>query len=297
MKTITSQVAGILALFAGCAQAHVSLEQPGAEAGQPYRAILRVGHGCEGAATTRLALQIPPGFANARPLARPGWIAVLKGTQVSWNAGNAAAALPNGERGEFVLEGIAPRLPGVLWLKVQQTCGQATQDWSQVPASGTSTAGLKFPAVALMVLSAQDYATPTPPVQVKGAWLRPAVQGQQATGGYMLLTARETLRLVGVATPVAAVAEVHEMKMEGDVMKMRPLASLELPAGQTVELKPGGYHLMLQELRQPLPRGSVVPLTLVLRNAAGVESRVELKVPVEVAMPGAAGVDGHKHKH
>ena len=71
--------------LATLAQAHVSLEQPLAEAGKPYRAVLRVGHGCEGAATTRLAMQVPPGFANARPLARPGWIAVLKGARPGWS--------------------------------------------------------------------------------------------------------------------------------------------------------------------------------------------------------------------
>jgi copper(I)-binding protein len=134
--------------------------------------------------------------------------------------------------------------------------------------------------------------------RVEGAWVRSAVPGQQGTGAFMKLTANEPMQLVGVSTPVAAVAELHEMRMEGDVMRMRAVAKLELPAGRTVELKPGGYHLMLQDLKQALAPGSTVPLVLVLRDAKGAESKLELKVPVRVAAPprgAAAPTDGHKH--
>ena len=134
-------------------------------------------------------------------------------------------------------------------------------------------------------------------VQVEGAWVRSTVPSQQGTGGFMKLTARQPMTLIGVATPVAGVAEVHEMKMEGDLMKMRAIQALELPAGKTVELKPGGYHLMLMDLKRVLPPGSTVPLTLLLRNAAGVESRVEFKVPVGVQAPGAAATAADTHKH
>ena len=96
------------------------------------------------------------------------------------------------------------------------------------------------------------------PVEVTEGWVRVSVQGQKATGAFMKLTAKETTRLVGVSTAVAGVAEVHEMKMDGDVMKMRALADgLELPAGKTVELKPGGFHVMLMAVvadpSQPWP--------------------------------------------
>jgi copper(I)-binding protein len=114
----------------------------------------------------------------------------------------------------------------------------------------------------------------------------------------MRLTAKDAAQLVGVATPVAGVAEVHEMKMEGDVMRMRAVAKLDLPPGQPVELKPSGYHLMLQDLKQPLAAGSTVPLTLTFRDAKGVESKLELKVPVAAQAPGAptpAATSGHKH--
>ncbi|MES2424228.1 MAG: copper chaperone PCu(A)C [Pseudomonadota bacterium] len=133
-------------------------------------------------------------------------------------------------------------------------------------------------------------------VDVKDAWVRAAVPGQKATGGFMKITARENLTLVGVRSPVAGITEVHEMKMDGDVMRMRALpAGLALPAGKTVELKPGGYHLMLLDLKQPLARGATVPLTLVLKNAKGAESLQALKVPVGTSPTATPAADAHKH--
>jgi copper(I)-binding protein len=121
-------------------------------------------------------------------------------------------------------------------------------------------------------------------VEVKDPWVRAAVPGQTGTGAFMKITATNGARLVSASSPVAGVTEVHEMKMEGNVMKMRALeGGLELPAGKTVELKPGGYHVMLMDLKGPLARDSTVPLTLVFKDAKGVESRIELKVPVSTA--------------
>lgn len=136
----------------------------------------------------------------------------------------------------------------------------------------------------------------TAAVKVEGAWARATVQGQKGTGAFMSLTAKDGAQLVGVSTPVAGVAEVHEMKMEGDVMKMRALPSLDLPAGKKVDLKPGGYHVMLMDLKAPLAKDSTIPVTLLFKDAKGVESKLELKLPVATAAPGAAGAAaGHKH--
>lgn len=139
-------------------------------------------------------------------------------------------------------------------------------------------------------------------VEVRDAWVRASVQGQMATGAFMKITAKDGARLVGVTTPVAGVAEVHEMKMEGDVMKMRALPALDLPAGKPVELKPGGYHVMLMDLKAALPKDSTVPMTLVFKDAKGAESKVELKVPVSMTAPnanvkaeGKAAMEAHKH--
>jgi copper(I)-binding protein len=123
---------------------------------------------------------------------------------------------------------------------------------------------------------------------VEAGWVRSSVAGQQGTGAFMKLTAPKAIQLVGVSTPVAGVAELHEMKMDGDVMRMRPVRMLDLPAGRTIELKPGGYHLMLMDLKQPLAVGSTVPLTLHFRDAGGAERQLELKLPVAIQPPGAS---------
>lgn len=133
-------------------------------------------------------------------------------------------------------------------------------------------------------------------VEVKDAWARASVQGQKASGAFMKITAKDGAQLVGVASPVAGVAEVHEMKMEGDVMKMRAAPILDLPAGKTVELKPGGYHVMLMDLKTPLLKDTQVPLTLVFKDAKGVESRLEVQVPVRTAAPATGAGMGHDMK-
>lgn len=135
------------------------------------------------------------------------------------------------------------------------------------------------------------------PLKVEGAWVRSTVPGQQGTAAFMKLTADRPLQLVGVSTPVAGTADLHEMKREGDLMMMRPVGKLDLPPGRTVALTPSGYHLMLQDLKQPLRAGTTVPLTLVLRDAKGVQTQLELKLPVASRAPAAtaAPTDGHKH--
>jgi copper(I)-binding protein len=138
----------------------------------------------------------------------------------------------------------------------------------------------------------------TAPVKIDKAWARATVQGQKGTGAFMSLTASEGTKLVGLSTPVAGVAEVHEMKMEGDVMKMRAMpGGLDLPAGKTVELKPGGYHVMLMDLKTPLAKDSTIPVTLLFKNAKGVESKLNITVPVSVTAPGAAAAAAPDHKH
>jgi len=147
---------------------------------------------------------------------------------------------------------------------------------------------MKFKSLFAVTALATTFVAPlaAQTVEVKDAWVRTSVPGQMATGAFMKITSKEGAKLVGASSPVAGVAEVHEMKMEGNVMKMNAVAGgLELPAGKTVELKPGGYHVMLMDLKAALPKDSTIPLTLLLKDAKGVESKVELKVAVGTAAP------------
>ena len=123
-------------------------------------------------------------------------------------------------------------------------------------------------------------------VTVTDAWARATVQGQKATGAFMKITVKDNAKLVGVSSPAAGVAEIHEMKMDKDVMKMAALPNgLDLPAGQAVELKPGGYHVMLMDLKAPLAKDTTVPVTLTFQDAKGVKSNVVLNVQVGMQAP------------
>jgi copper(I)-binding protein len=135
-------------------------------------------------------------------------------------------------------------------------------------------------------------------VTVTDAWARATVTGQKATGAFMTLTAKDNAKLVGVSSPVAGVAEIHEMKMDKDVMKMAALPNgLDLPAGKAVALKPGSYHVMLMDLKAPLVKDSTVPVTLMFQDTKGVKSTVELKVLVGMQPPAMPSHDHGSHKH
>lgn len=153
----------------------------------------------------------------------------------------------------------------------------------------------------LLLLAAIGPASIWAQVKVDNAWARATVQGQQATGVFMQLTAPQATQLVAVSTPVAGVAEIHEMKMDAGVMKMRAMPKLDLPANQKVELKPGGYHLMLMDLKTPLTSQASVALTLTFRDAKGMQSQQQVNVPVSTSMPGMPSggtpspMQGHPH--
>ena len=117
-------------------------------------------------------------------------------------------------------------------------------------------------------------------VSVEGAWARASVPGQKATGAFMRLTAPEAMRLVRAQSPAAGVTEVHEMKMDGDIMTMAEVkGGIVIPAGQTVELKPMGLHIMfLQVKEQPVVNTSFKG-SLTFEKAGTVEVEFEVVEP------------------
>jgi copper(I)-binding protein len=123
---------------------------------------------------------------------------------------------------------------------------------------------------------------------VQDAWARPTVQGQTVGGGYFRIDGGPTNdRLLGATTDIAQSVELHTMRMDGDVMRMRQLDSVEVPAKQTVEFKPGGMHVMLIGLKTPLKVGNVFPMTL----------RFEKAGPVSVNVRVLPGPPSAEHKH
>ena len=132
-------------------------------------------------------------------------------------------------------------------------------------------------------------------VAITNSWVRATVQGQKATGAFMTVTSKENAKLVTVSSPVAGIVEIHEMKMDKDVMKMSALPNgLDLPAGKAVDLKPGGFHIMLMDLKLPLNKDVAVPLTLTLQDSSGKKSQQVVQVPVSVQPPSGQGMN-HQH--
>ena len=177
LRTISLVALTLAGSFHHQAYAHIVLQEPAAAAGTSYRATFRVGHGCADMPTHSLRITIPPGFNGAQPMPKAGWnvrtvsgklaqpytrhgTAYTDGVQeISWTAISPDNALPSAHYDEFVIRGTTPSQPGPLWFKVVQGCRDgakvASNDWLEVPVSGTSTKGLKSPAALLEVLDVQ----------------------------------------------------------------------------------------------------------------------------------------------
>ena len=175
--------------WASPALAHIVLENGQAPVASYYKAVLQVGHGCQGAATTAVAVTLPVGFKGAKPMPKVGWAVTAEAAPVAapydrhgqrvtedvrvvrWTAASPAGALPDAHYDEFVLRGQLPDAPGPLWFAVRQSCGAVVQDWLEVPATGTSTTGLTWPAARLLV-------TPVATAQPAGLTPSPAARSQ-----------------------------------------------------------------------------------------------------------------------
>ncbi len=148
-------------------------------------------------------------------------------------------------------------------------------------------------ALAALVLGALVTLPASAQTTVKDPWIRGTVAQQKASGLFAQITSAGGGKLVAASSPVAGVVEIHEMTMDGNVMRMRALPNgLDLPAGKAVDLKPGGYHVMLMDLKQQLKDGETVPVTLVIEGADKKRETVEIKAPVK-ALNAAPAM--HKH--
>jgi periplasmic copper chaperone A len=185
----TLKFIALCALFfpATSAFSHITLEQAQAETGAYYKATLRVGHGCEGLPTTAVRVQLPAGFQGGKPMPKTGWTLQAKTeklatpydnhgkpitediTEITWTAKAPEFALKDSEYDEFILRGRAAMPAGAAWFKVTQLCQDGSKTgsnpWTEIPAQGTSTRGLKYPAALLNVTApttATSSAKPAP---------------------------------------------------------------------------------------------------------------------------------------
>lgn len=166
---------------------------------------------------------------------------------------------------------IALRLIAFACIAAALPCAQAAQP--AAPAAAAAASGQAAPVV-----------------KVEGAWARATVAGQSSSAAYMVLTADAAQTLVSARTDVAGLTELHEMALQGDVMRMRALPEgVPLAAGQAVALKPGGLHIMLMQLKRPLRAGEVLPLTLTFKGADGRLRSQQVPVTVQRSAPGGTG--------
>lgn len=298
------------------AVAHVTLEVREAKAGAPYKATLRVPHGCDGTATLKVKAQIPEGVIAVKPMPKAGWqVDTVRGAYAKTYPYYHGAKLSEGVKeiawtgkladehfDEFVFSGfLAADLPaGRIYFQVTQECEKGDMRWSEIPAAGQDSHALKAPAPALVILA--QHAAPSAAAQsfkagaltIEAPWIRATPGGARIAGGYMKITnaGKDADRLVGGTFPVAGRFEVHEMSMDGGVMKMRELAKgLEIKPGESVELKPGGYHVMFMDLKRGLKEGETYKGTLVFEKAG----KVEIEYKIGPIGGGAPKAGGHSH--
>ncbi|MBX9927136.1 MAG: DUF1775 domain-containing protein [Hyphomicrobiaceae bacterium] len=326
MKQVLKRALGLLLLVTtspSLATAHASLETGEAPSGAFYKAVVKVPHGCQGSPTTALTVTIPTGLVSVKPMPKPGWqLATRKAAypapvegykgkpttegvvEIVWSGGR----LLDEHYDEFVFQALVS--PGVaagtaLAVPVRQTCETGEVAWSEVAEPG-SDAKLAFPAPILKITPAKSQpskaksVTTATGLDIGPAWSRATPQG--AANGAAFLTIRNTGtvadRLIGAELDGGKRTEIHETTSVDGIMRMRHVGEIVIPAGATVELKPGGLHIMIMGLDKPVEAGSVVKGTLVFEKAGRVAvtfpaAAVGAQSPESAAQPGTPSAQSH----
>jgi uncharacterized protein YcnI/copper(I)-binding protein len=312
--------------------AHITLATGETRASTYYKAVFQVPHGCDGAATQSIRIQIPEGVIGVKPMPKPGWTlnvtrgayaksyqshgkAVTEGPkEVVWSGGS----LSDDNYDEFVFTSFITDFPSgqaIAFPTVQQ-CTKGEVRWDQIASAGENPHSLKSPAPMLRIVAdttvaqaqmdhgnmdhskmgaAPQTGSDTYKVGdlvVVSPWTRATPGGAKIAGGYLKVTnnGKSSDRLVSATSAGADRVEIHEMSMTDGVMKMRPLTDgLIIKPGETVELKPGGFHMMFMDIKQPLKQGDTLKTTLKFEKAG------TLDVSFNVNAMGATGEPAHKH--
>ncbi|MGO4389626.1 DUF1775 domain-containing protein [Microvirga sp. 2YAF29] len=318
---LTSRTSGALLAAAFIAVsapafAHVTFENAQAKPNSTFKAVMRIGHGCGGEPTTKVRVRIPEGIVAVKPMPKAGWkLETAKGAYVKAYQVNGEAvsegvtdivwsgSLEDGHYDEFVFQvrfTDAYQPSATVYFPVVQECAKGVNEWVQVPADGQDPHSLESPAPGVRIVAAESTAqqAATPSQQKVGAltidqpWSRATPGGAKVGGGYLRITNTGSTpdRLTGGSFTGASRVEVHEMSLENDVMRMKQVqGGLEIKPGATVEFKPGGYHLMFMDLKEPLKEGQTIKGTLVFEKAGAVN--------VEYSVRGMGGAPAAEHKH
>ena len=315
--------AGAISLASlSAANAHMTLETGEAPAGGSYKAVIRVPHGCDGATTTEIRVKVPEGFYSVKPMPHAGWqLETITGayantymnhgtpvsegvTEVIWKGGE----LPDAHYDEFAMRGslsadIAPDT--VLYFPAVQLCADGSSNhWTGMGETSDAEPAPKLTVTAAKAghghhhhgghdaMSAEHVTLGD--LEIDGAFARATLPGAPVGGGFLSITNNGDTddRLVAASSDAAGVMQLHNMRMDGDVMKMYQMTDgIPVPAHETVELSPGGLHVMFMDLTGPLVEDTVVDVELTFEKAGTVT------VPFAVKSI-AAKDDGHAmHDH
>jgi len=312
-----------LSLGAGDARAHATLEQGSSPANAMYKAVIRVPHGCDGAATHTLTVSLPDGVVAAKPMPKAGWdLAIETGAydktydyygrpmadgvrKIVWSGGE----LLDAHYDEFVFRARITEFPAGhrLAFPVVQDCTTGQVAWTEIAAPDQDPHDLAHPAPSLTILATdssghghghgahgatQDTAADSG-VTITGAFARASAGPVKTGAAYLTITnwTETGDRLIGARTGVSEKAEIHTHLMDNGIMRMRQVEAVEIPAGGVAELKPGGDHVMLMGLKAPLQEGESFPLTLIFETAG------EVEVTVGIAGVGAQDPAGDHSDH
>lgn len=284
------------------ASAHVSIDNAETKGGT-FKARFNVPHGCDGFATTAVKITIPEGIIGVKPMPKPSWtlattkaayaktydyfhgMKVSEGVKtVTWSGGT----LLNEHIDEFTLSMFVTKsfTPGTkVYFPVEQVCEKGSHAWVEIPAEGQDAHDLKSPAPAIKIIaqvpnasSAQtqssDRTFQVGSLKITNLWTRATPGGATVAAGYVTITntGTDSERLIGGSFPASARVEVHDMTMTDGVMKMRALADgIEIKPGATVTLAPGGLHLMMMDLKQPVEVGAPIKAQLKFDKAGPVD--------------------------
>jgi uncharacterized protein YcnI/copper(I)-binding protein len=323
---ITAAAAGALALTLSTqAFAHASLAVSEAPAESYFTLELRIPHGCDGKPTTEIDVKLPEGFVFAKPRVKPGWtIEIVKGDyqktydnhgkqvkagalEIRWKGGE----IPDDQFDSVEITGkISGIEPGTaLPFVTTQKCGADGEvAWNEIAGEGQNPHDLEHPAPTLTITAAEgghhhDHAAmqgntaageagaaKAGDLDLSAGVVKGMLPGQKVAGGFVTIRngGGSDDRLVSVSSSIADHVEIHEMSMENDVMKMRPLKDgLPVKAGETVTLAPGGYHLMFMGVKQPVKAGETVTVTFTFEKAGSVDIALPVVDP--------RGMAEHKH--
>lgn len=312
--------------------AHVTLATGEARANTYYKAVFQVPHGCDGAATQAVRIQIPEGVIGVKPMPKAGWtLSITRGAyaksyqshgktvtegpkEIVWSGGSLA----DDNYDEFVFSSFVTDFPSgqAISFPTVQQCAKGEVRWDQIASEGQNPHSLKSPAPVLRIVadtttvaqaqmdhSQMDHGKMAAPKSgsdtlkagdliVAAPWTRATPGGAKIAGGYLKITnnGKSADRLLSATSAGADRVEIHEMSMTDGVMKMRPLTDgLTIKPGETVELKPGGFHIMFMDIKQPLKQGDKLKATLTFEKAG------KLDVTFDVNAMGATSEPAHKH--